>query len=305
MTTSTKPLAEQTPVEIDTQLAALYETEQKALSAYGAAVVGIMYAADAKRYYGRGQQWSMTKAQAIEAVQQRLADEETPAFKVRDLQRAMDTLDTKALALREIRVKMMAFEDEFKRRGGWTRAFLAITNGGGHVHNGMNCSTCHNGLEPTRFGWFPQYSGKPEAEIVEDAGERACTTCYPTAPVSVLSRPTKFFSEDEKAKAKAREEREAKRAAAKAEVRVLPWTESGLRGLRTVEKEFKTLRGATNALAGELISLCWYGPSHPSATGWLANVEAGREALGSEWDYDKALATARKKVGREGGQSKF
>ena len=76
----------------------------------------------------------------------------------------------------------------------WTRAFL-VTNQGGHVHRAMSCSTCY---PTTRFNWLPEYSGSDEAQIVEDAGERACTVCYPSAPVDTRNRPTKIFSEDEK-----------------------------------------------------------------------------------------------------------
>lgn len=97
---------------------------------------------------------------------------------------------------------------EFQARGGWNRAFL-VTNNGGHVHRSMDCSTCR---PTTQFHWIVEYADKDESEIVEAAGERACTVCYPTAPVEVLSRPTRIFSEDEKARQAAREEREAKKA---------------------------------------------------------------------------------------------
>jgi hypothetical protein len=60
----------------------------------------------------------------------------------------------------------------------------------------MQCTTCY---PTTVFAWLPDYSGADEDRIVEDAGERACTVCYPSAPVDVLSRPTKIFSDEEKA----------------------------------------------------------------------------------------------------------
>lgn len=100
------------------------------------------------------------------------------------------------------------YEAEYVLRGGWNRVFLAKSHGG-HAHNGMECSTCHNGEERTQFAWLIQYSGLTEAEIIADAGKRACTTCYPTAPVN--AKGTKMFTEDEIEAQKAREQREAER----------------------------------------------------------------------------------------------
>ena len=71
---------------------------------------------------------------------------------------------------------------------------------------------------------------------------------------------------------------------------------------------YPTVRGATNALAGLLSDLCWYGTTHPSSTEWLNNVERIRDALDAneaEYDYDKILTNARRKVTREGGSPKF
>lgn len=102
---------------------------------------------------------------------------------------------------------------------GWNRAFLAVTNSGGHVHNSTSCSTLHKGEFLTRLSWMTNYSDLSEAEIVEAAGERACTICYPTAPVESLNRPTQMFSEDEitaKAAREAREQAKRERDAAKA-----------------------------------------------------------------------------------------
>jgi cytochrome c5 len=100
------------------------------------------------------------------------------------------------------------YEAEYTRRGGWNRVFLAKSVNG-HAHNGTECSTCHNGQYRTAFAWLIQYSGQSEADIVADAGERACTTCYPTAPVD--AKGTKMFTPDEEEAARAREEREAER----------------------------------------------------------------------------------------------
>jgi hypothetical protein len=110
--------------------------------------------------------------------------------------------------LAELEKKSLPYENEYVRRGGWARVFLAKSSDG-HAHNGQNCSTCHHGEYRTQFAWLVEYSGKPEAEIVADAGKRACTTCYPSAPVN--AKDTKMFTPEEREAQQAREEREAER----------------------------------------------------------------------------------------------
>lgn len=122
--------------------------------------------------------------------------------------KTLEKLDDAEAAVADIRADMAPYEMEFDRRGGWPRAFIT-TGSAPHVHSSMDCSTCNKMGQMTRFGWLTQYSGKTEEEIVADAGERACTTCYPSAPVDVLSRPTKMFTEDEERRARERDERAA------------------------------------------------------------------------------------------------
>lgn len=104
--------------------------------------------------------------------------------------------------------------DDRYEKYGWNRAFLVVTSGQGHVHRSMDCSTCY---ATTKFNWLPSYSGSSESQIVEDAGERACSVCYPSAPVETFSKPTKIYSDDEKqaaiAKAAKAEEKIVKQAA--------------------------------------------------------------------------------------------
>lgn len=90
----------------------------------------------------------------------------------------------------------------------WTRAFLVI-NSNGHVHSSMDCSTC---FATTRYNWLVQYSNDDEKTIVEDAGQDACTVCYPSAPADVLNRPSRIVTADKIAKAQAKAERDAKKA---------------------------------------------------------------------------------------------
>ena len=188
---------------------------------------------------------------------------------------------------------------EFTRRGGWARAYLVVNNGTGHVHSSTRCSTTYT---TTRFAWMVDYADHSETDIIDAAGERACTICYPNAPVGV--KGTRMFTTDEITAQKNREERAAKRAAADAAKITVTWTSES--NGRVGEREFKTLRGLTNELASILSSLVWYGESHPYASTWTANLAAGREiAEARGWDYDKALTAQRKKATREGGEPKF
>ena len=105
----------------------------------------------------------------------------------------------------------------------WTRAFLVI-NSNGHVHSSMECSTC---FDTTRYTWLVQYSNDDEATIVADAGQDACTVCYPSAPAEVLNRPSRIVTADKIAKEQAKAEREAKRQEKIAKAKASAPTASG------------------------------------------------------------------------------
>jgi hypothetical protein len=105
----------------------------------------------------------------------------------------------------------------------WTRAFLVI-NSNGHVHSSMDCSTC---FSTTRYNWLVQYSNDDETTIVSDAGQDACTVCYPSAPADVLNRPSVIVTADKIAKAEAKVIRDAKREAKIAKAKASAPTASG------------------------------------------------------------------------------
>lgn len=100
-------------------------------------------------------------------------------------------------------------EAEFNRRGGWNRFFLVTSSNGGHVHNSMSCSTCN---PRTQFIWLHEESGKNEAQIVEKAGDGACTVCFPSAPVADKANPRPNPYEDPDVTARRAERDAAKRA---------------------------------------------------------------------------------------------
>ncbi|GHH32531.1 hypothetical protein [Lentzea cavernae] len=107
----------------------------------------------------------------------------------------------------EFEVSMQPFEEEFDRRGGWTRAWL-VQNTGGHVHRTMLCRTC---FPSTKFAWLIHLSGHDEAEIVDLAGEAACTECYPSAPVEVRNRPSRIKTPEQLARNEQKAERATQR----------------------------------------------------------------------------------------------
>lgn len=89
-----------------------------------------------------------------------------------------DTLTDQAAPLRA----------EYTRRGGWTRYYLCTANNG-HVHSSTWCTTTY---VTTQFAACPEQSGMTAAELVDVAGERACTVCFPEAPTAALTRPSRL-----------------------------------------------------------------------------------------------------------------
>lgn len=179
----------------------------------------------------------------------------------------------------ELELAMAPLNDEFQARGGWTRAFL-VTNSGGHVHSSMGCSTC---FPTTSYHWVTDFSGHDEDEIVEAAGERACTVCYPSAPVEILNRPTQMFTPDEVRKAAERAEREIKRNAKDALKVFDPITGAEL---------YKTEKAAELAVAHNMGSIRDYEYDHPSLPEWEAVADAAVRALAAKRDVDPAALRA-------------
>lgn len=101
-------------------------------------------------------------------------------------------------------------DSEFDRRGGWTRVWVVP---GGHAHR---TTGCHSLYADTQLVLYPALSGATEEQIVEAAGDRACTFCYPSAPVEKKS--TIVLESEAKAEAERVEREQAKvsKAAAKA-----------------------------------------------------------------------------------------
>jgi hypothetical protein len=207
-------LTKASPPEIDADLFLLLQEEYRCRDALTSTMEALHQQLDTKppvTWQNRYPSWNLSDAELLDQ-----ARTQTLTPRAAKLLAAYDATQEK---LAEVAVSRLPFDDEFHRRGGWARAYL-VDNADGHLHKSMGCSTCNNGFFMTRFYWITEVSGQDEAQIVEAAGEKACTTCYPSAPVDVLKRSSKFEGPDMKAKREAREQRaieKAQRDRAKAE----------------------------------------------------------------------------------------
>ena len=241
--TTTKDM---TPVEIDTALAALYQhlyTAQDRQALWNDSVE------TAYRNMSRSYRSRPSVAEVQEALSQVLAGELTGYYADR-MREAHERVNGFQQEIDNLKGQIMDYEDEYRARGGWTRAFL-VTNGNGHVHSSMACSTC---FPTTRYHWVTSLSDHDETEVVEAAGERACTVCYPSAPVEVLNRPTTLFTPDEEEKQRARAEREQRKAEREASMITLMVFQKDRRTKATVLRDvtWKTTRALQND-AGALV----------------------------------------------------
>lgn len=111
----------------------------------------------------------------------------------------------------ELLAERKPLDTEFERRDGWTR-YHYVTNRSGHIHWTRDCHTCQ---DTTPFWFLAEQSGMPFEELEKLAGEKACTVCFPGAPVD---RSAQLTHPEQDAKDKAAADRAAKQAAAAAKV---------------------------------------------------------------------------------------
>jgi hypothetical protein len=205
------PALQRIRVEVDTALYTLYREHLRLAHTLAARWESVHYAAgDKRRYVYVGnrttQRWSFAHEDALAIAQQRTEQTDNAyvasraAEALQDLAEAQNALEANEVAQRPLR-------EAYSLRP-WTRAFL-VTDG--HVHSSMECSTC---FPTTAFTWLTQFSDHDEAEIVEAAGERACTVCYPSAPtLRSFEKASALFTEEEAERNAAREQRAAEKAA--------------------------------------------------------------------------------------------
>ena len=196
-------LSNQTPVDIDTKLAALHTDRARALSSIDNTMNRLLTVVQPDHWSRHVE--TMTGKEVLDEAYRRVEDPEADSYQVNALNKYLASVHDSNEDVDALDMQIDTLDDEFNRRGGWTRAFL-VSNVNGHVHRSMDCSTC---FPTTEYSWMTEYSGGTEDAVVEDAGKRACTVCYPSAPIDVLNRPTKMFSEEEKRAQRDREERAA------------------------------------------------------------------------------------------------
>lgn len=192
-----------TPVEIDTELYRLY-VEAFSIREDRSRVLDTLRRIAGDEYDHYRKTWKFTRDEVL-----RLAEDKADHDRTYVGSNARTYLDKySALGAEKDRnaAEQAPLHAEYKRRP-WTRAFL-VTDG--HVHSSTECSTC---FETTRFTWLVDLAAKDEAEIVELAGERACTVCYPTAPtLRSFEKASPLFTEEEAARKAARDQRDKERA---------------------------------------------------------------------------------------------
>jgi hypothetical protein len=145
-------IADRTPRQVDETLAEIHEAR---VAAVGRALA---LEAEHERTQQRVDEGRPLYGRSIEEIEQQQSD--------------VHAWLTKLGAWRDF------FEAEFDRRGGWLRYFL-VTSSVGHVHRGMDCSTCH---ATTTYAWIVNLADCDEAKMIEEYGTKACTTCFPNAP---------------------------------------------------------------------------------------------------------------------------
>jgi len=165
--------------------------------------------------------------------------------------------------------------NEFVRRGGWTRWYLVAD---GHLHYDTSGSRCSR-IPTTDHYWMTEYSGRSAAEMIELAGDRVCTTCFPDAPVAPRPATARFMTPSEAERAAYTETRARKAAATKAAQITTPDGRE-LRAANGVHGDLiKTEVAARRRALQDATDIAFYGDSHPSAAEWRETVKRMIEAL--------------------------
>lgn len=270
-------LTSKTPVEIDTELARIWTD-------LGRSAARLNVERSVLKDLDKGVRYAGGARYTREAVEFRIEEHKAEIAK--------------------LKAEAKPFEDEYVRRGRWNRYFL-VQNDNGHVHRGMDCSTCY---PTTQYAWLIDLADCDEAAMIEEWGEKACTTCFPTAPTNPLyHRPARVDREAREARAAekaAREAAKAEKAIFAPDGRPLRVPDGTYRDGRTGEirtsyETFKTKVAARNALSGAVKDYGWYGPGHPSMFG--AKIPVLIEALEAAGIETKPVIERAKKAAAKDG----
>lgn len=187
--------------------------------------------------------------------------------------------------LQALRDEAQPYEAEYASRP-WRRYFL-VANNNGHVHRGMDCSTC---FYDTQYNWLVDLADCDENAMIEEWGELACTVCFPSAPTNPFyNRPSR---RDREAQA-AREAEKAQRQAAKDAKAITNPDGTPLRGEYGV---VATKIAARNELSSAIQNMVFYGPERHAD--WARTLIAALVPH-TEIDWFKVATNAIKKAVKE------
>lgn len=177
--------AQQTPAEIDTQLAEQHSILSAAIAKIERAERTIIAISDPEYYYqGRQRVTNRTYKEARVIVDASISPEDsdykllTGGYSVSHVRHADATIVEQTLVRDAAYEEINRLNDLYT---GWSR-FFVVTSSNGHIHSSMACSTCR---PTTTFGWLPELSGKDQAEAIAffgPAAEALCSVCFPDAP---------------------------------------------------------------------------------------------------------------------------
>lgn len=268
--------------------------------------------------YGRarGRGYTVSTADTLDQARAFIDNPDKPEYAKRSMRESLQEYEATNTHIETTRARIVELDAVYQQHR-WQRAFLVE---GGHVHASMNgCPTLHREGKTTRLVWLPEYSGANETDIVNDAGERACSTsaCFPSAPVDVLSRPTRIYSDSERQQIADAEQRRAEREASRAARAAKAPTASGeplviavgtreYRG-ETIPRnvELKTERTAityaVDILAAQRTGDTWRAPYEVSSDRYTDTVHAICDSIAEKRGVTRAdiLAELEPKVARK------
>ena len=216
-------------------------------------------------------------------------------------QKAQDELKDADARYERSQAVIEAVASKRKTQGEWTRAYL-VNKPGGHVHSSTQCGTLNREGKPTQVGLLPEYSGSSEDDIVKDAGYRACTRCYPDAPVgNAQTLPSAMLTEQEREKQKRKTEAEAKTEAKKAAAASKAPTADGT-PLKVGSDTYKTERSAEQGYLDRYTSALEGGrraEEHKTEARTIAASLAAKRGVPEEQVHRELAEKVKKRMARD------
>lgn len=220
MSTPNLPLSEQTPPQIDGQIADLLALRSGVDSEIDRAY-NLIHGAIGERLQSRRvgrttvSEWPtndheaerIARLAADGAIRPAGADADLPAYRQQQIRDALARLDAATAQRSELINQVAVLDAQYLLRGRWNRVYL-VDNSNGHVHKHTHCRTCY---DTTEYCWITDLSGASDEEVVALAGGRTCVVCF--AEIRHLIEEQRPCQIETPARRATREEREAKQAA--------------------------------------------------------------------------------------------